>query len=262
MPGTPYGRFARYYDAIYRDLIDYAADCDYLETLFHQRLRRRPKSILDLGCGTGNHAVELARRGYDVVGLDLSDSQLAIARKKVHGKRVPVTFVHGDMARFRLHRKFDAAICMFGGFGYLLSDRDVVSHFTSVRDHLVQDGMYVFEFWQDSGVVPGRQDWIARERPYRLLRLGESAYDRAKHRLTFDFHFYVFRGKQGVDRFSETHTTRVYSIREMRTLLSRPGLALSAAYGGTATRKSFARPKKATFRITAIARPVPKPRAA
>ncbi len=262
MPSPAYGRFARYYDAIYQDLLDYKADCDYLEKLFHERLRRRPASILDLGCGTGNHAIELARRGYEVVGLDVSKPQLAIARQKVRRKRLPVTFVHGDMARFHLRRQFDAAISMFGGFGYLLSDREVLSHFTSVRDHLPTDGMYVFEFWQESGVIPGRQDWLVRDRPYRLLRLSESTFDRAKHRLTIDFHFYVFQGSRVVDRFSESHAVRVYSLREMRKILSRSALALSAAYGGTATRHGHAPPKKATFRITAIARPVPKFRAA
>lgn len=259
--GEPYGRSARYYDAIYADLLDYKADCDYLETLFRRVLGRRPRSVLDLGCGTGNHAIELARRGYEVVGLDLSRSQLAVARRKLLGKRLPVTFVQGDMARFRLRRPFDAAICMFGGFGYLLLDRDVRSHLASVREHLAADGMYVFEFWQESAVIPGHQGWVARDRPHRLLRLSESAYDAARHRLAIDFHFYVFEGRRVVDRFSESHTLRVYAAGEMRELLSESAFALRGAYGGTATRHGFERPRKGTFRITAAARPVPTPRA-
>lgn len=258
MPGTAYGRFARYYDEIYHEILDYKADCDYLETLFRQRLHRRPESILDLGCGTGNHAIELARRGYEVVGLDKSVSQLAVARQKVSGRGLPVKFIHGDMVKFRLRRRFDAVICMFGGFGYMLSDRDLRSHFASVREHLPTDGVYVFEFWQESAVVPGHQSWLARDRPHRLLRLDQASFDRAKHRLTIDFQFYVFRGKQLADRFSEAHTVRVYALPEMRKLLLRSGFELSAAYGGTATKKSLARPKKATFRIMAIACPLPR----
>jgi SAM-dependent methyltransferase len=252
----PYGRFARYYDAVYEGMLDYRADCDYLERLFRRALHRRPRSVLDLGCGTGNHAVELARRGHDVLGLDRSNAQLAVARQKVCGTRFPVTFVQGDMARFRLRRQFDAAICMFGGFGYLLTDRDVRSHFGCVRDHLAPDGTYVFEFWQASAVIPGHRSWLARDRPYRLLRLDESTYDSAKHRLTFDFHFYVFRGKAVVDRFSESHALRVHTIREIRKLLSESGFSLAAAYGGTATEHGFTSPKKNTFRITAVARPM------
>src|SRR3972149_6103014 len=91
----PYGRFARYYDAVYDGVLDYHADCDYLDSLFRRFLRRRPKSVLDLGCGTGSHAIELGRRGYEVVGLDLSKSQLAVAGRKLRGKDLPVTFVQG-----------------------------------------------------------------------------------------------------------------------------------------------------------------------
>jgi len=250
----PYGHFARYYDAIYADLLDYEADCDYLETLFHRALRRRPKSILDLGCGTGNHALELGRRGCEVVGLDLSKSQLAVARQKIRGKRLPVRFVQGDMARFHLRRQFDAAICMFGGFGYLLTKRAVASHFASVRRHLVDGGVYVFEFWHEPAAFDAHQSYIHRQGPTELIRLDESSTDRRRLRLTMTFRFFAMSGGQVVDRFSEVHVARLYTVPEMRRLVERAGFLLEALYGGTGTKKSMRPPRNTTFRITAVVR--------
>ena len=247
----PYGRFARYYDAVYDGVLDYHADCDYLDSLFRRFLRRRPKSVLDLGCGTGSHAIELGRRGYEVVGLDLSKSQLAVARRKLRGKDLPVTFVQGHMARFDLRRRFDAAICMFGGFGYMLSERAVASHLTSVRRHLSPGGLYVFEFWHEPAAYDHHESYIYRQKPDELIRLDESRTDRRRRRLTMTFRFFALRGGRILERFTEVHVARLYTIPEMRRIVARGGLRLDAVYGGTGTRKTLLPPSKTTFRITA-----------
>lgn len=77
-------------------------------------------SILDVGCGTGRHSVELARRGYAVTGLDLSSEMLAQATAAADAAAVHVDWVRADATRFSLPRIFDAAICLCeGSFGLL-----------------------------------------------------------------------------------------------------------------------------------------------
>ncbi len=252
-----YGRFARYYDAIYRELVDYEGDCDYLESLFRRFSRGRPASILDLGCGTGNHAVELAGRGYDVMGLDLSPAQLRVAREKVRGSRMSIRFVRGDMARFDLRRPFGAAISMFGGFGYMLTNRQLASHLGSVRRHLVPGGIYAFEFWHLSGAIDGTRGWVYRAKPHEVIRLDESRVDRRWSRVTVSLRFFVLDRDRVVERFQEVHTVRLYTVPEMRAILSRAGFRLLAAYSGTPAKKGFGRVRRSTFRVIAVARPVP-----
>jgi len=75
----------------------------------------RRKKILDVGCGTGRHAVELAKRGYEVTGLDLSETQLGKARAKAAEAGVKVKFIRADARNFRLGRKFDLAIMICEG---------------------------------------------------------------------------------------------------------------------------------------------------
>jgi SAM-dependent methyltransferase len=251
-----YERFAKYYDLLYGDL-NYEGDCRFLDAVFRRFLSKGPASILDLGCGTGTHAVLLGRRGSEVTGLDLSPGQLRVARAKVRGTTLPVTFVRGDMRRFDLARSFDAAICMFGGFGYLLSDRDVRAHLRSVRRHLGPRGVYVFEFWQESGVKPGHRSWLHRERPFRLIRLDESHYDPKRHRLPFDMHFFAFEGNRLKETFTESHTVRLYRVAEVRALLARAGLRLAGAYAGDGDRKGFRPVRRSTFRVMAVAKTAP-----
>ncbi|MEK6851919.1 MAG: class I SAM-dependent methyltransferase [Candidatus Thermoplasmatota archaeon] len=251
----PYARFAKYYDLVYEELLDYRGDCDSLEALFRRFLGTRPRSVLDLGCGTGNHAVILGERGYDVLGLDRSRPQLAVARAKVDGRSLPVSFVQKDMRRFDLRRRFDAAICMFGGFGYLLTDRDVVSHFVAVRRHLAAAGLYVFEFWQESGVIPGHKGWVLRERPFRIIRLDRSTHDPRRHRLSVEFRFFVFDRDRLRERFGESHVLRLYRTAEIRRLLARGGMRLVAAYAGRQRPGRFPAVRENSFAVLAVARP-------
>ena len=251
-----YRRFARYYDLIYRDIVDYEGDCDYLERLFHKfGGGARVRTILDLGCGTGNHAIELARRRYTVTGIDLSAAQLREARAKVRGKPLAVKFVLGDMRRFDLRRTVDAAIAMFGGFGYLFTDRDVVSHFRSVRRHLEPGGLYAFEFWQESAAFDRVRSWVLRENGLRIIRLDDSRTDRVRHRLRMDFRFFVLDGDRLRERFRETHMVRLYALPEIRRLLSRGGLKLMAAYAATPAKKGFEPVRKDDFRVMMLASP-------
>lgn len=85
-------------------------------------------SILDIGCGTGRHAVELARRGFKVTGVDISAGMLAQARAKAAAAGVVVTWVQEDATRFSAGDAFDAAICLCeGAFGLLGAGDDALA---------------------------------------------------------------------------------------------------------------------------------------
>ena len=116
-------------------------DDTYLEIIKAQRDTKRTKAevdfvtkvlalrpgarILDVPCGFGRHSAELARRGYSVIGVDLSGVMLREARRRYReGERL--RFVRGDMRRLPYHAEFDAVVCLFTSFGYF-SERENVS---------------------------------------------------------------------------------------------------------------------------------------
>ena len=94
-----------------------------------EELELRPgASILDIGCGTGRHSIELARRGYVLTGIDLSSQMLDKAAETANAAGVHVEWVHSDAARFSLPKQFDGAICLCeGAFGLLGSTDDAIS---------------------------------------------------------------------------------------------------------------------------------------
>jgi SAM-dependent methyltransferase len=90
-------------------------------------------SILDVGCGTGRHSIELAKRGYSVTGLDLSSEMLTRAADAAKAASVNVDWIRADATRFTLPRKYDCAVCLCeGSFGLLGQGDDPISQPLSI----------------------------------------------------------------------------------------------------------------------------------
>ncbi|MFC2046631.1 class I SAM-dependent DNA methyltransferase [Chloroflexota bacterium] len=125
--------YADQYDLLYADK-DYEAECDLLVQVF-QRYGNGPiRTILDLGCGTGNHAFPLAKRGYQVTGVDRSVDMLAQAERKANETPVVAGYHHpafhqGDVRKLDWGQQFDAVLVMFTVLGYQLTNDHVLSVF-------------------------------------------------------------------------------------------------------------------------------------
>jgi len=151
---TPFSRldFTRYYDLLYSDK-NYPAECDLVEDVFKSFASQRPATILDAGCGSGGHAIHLAQRGYDIVGLDRSPSLLQIARKRSDEAGLRTQFHEGDLRTFELGRQFDACISMFAVMGFQLKNSDVQQALRQIRKHLTPGAIFLFDVWHGSAVL-------------------------------------------------------------------------------------------------------------
>ena len=107
-----YGKLARYYDKL-NSQVDYKRESNFILELLEKKNLPR-KSLLDVGCGTGNHLVHLKEKFEVIIGIDINEEMLQIARKKLPG----IDFLKGDMRKFSLNRLFDSIICMFGVITY------------------------------------------------------------------------------------------------------------------------------------------------
>lgn len=117
-------------------------ECDFIEAEIG---RDRSKRILDIGCGTGRHALELARRGYAVVGVDLSANMLAAARAKAESAGVSVTFVQGDARTLTFGGEFDLALMLCeGGFALMETDEMNYAILRSASNALRDGGRFIF----------------------------------------------------------------------------------------------------------------------
>jgi len=233
-----FDRIAEYYDDLHED-VDYPAECTLLEKVISGVLHRQPATVLDLGCGTGNHALILAERGCRVTGIDSSARMLRVARAKARGHRNPA-FVRADMRRFDLGRTFDAAICMDGAYTHLLTERDLLAHLRTVRRHLSPGGVHVFEFAQTLKAETEGPGWIYHEGPPQIVWLYDLAFDRRRRLVTAKDRFFAFDGDRVRRRLVGTYSTRVTSVPDLRRLLARGGMRLvrvGSKGGGSALRR-------------------------
>src|SRR5437016_9234863 len=131
--------YARAYDVLYQDK-DYEHECDLFEECFSRFGDGPIRTVLDLGCGTGGHAIPLARRGYEVVGVDRSCDMLDQARGKAKDAGLAVTFREGDARTVDIGRNFEVVVVMFAVIGYQLTNADVRALLATVRRHLHPGG--------------------------------------------------------------------------------------------------------------------------
>ena len=136
-----YAELAGLYDLLYR-WKDYGKEAEILAGLIRKYKRTSGNSLLDVGCGTGQHIKRLKGR-FDCVGVDVNDRMLEQARKNVGG----VEFVHGDMVDFDLGRKFDVVLCLFSSIGFLKTHARLEKAIRNFAGHLREGGVVIIEPW-------------------------------------------------------------------------------------------------------------------
>jgi len=219
-------RYAGFYDALYADK-DYDAECATLGRIFDKYGERPVKSVLDLGCGTGAHALRLAQRGIAVTAVDRSAEMLAIARSKPGGERV--AFHQGDIQRLDLKHRFDAVLMMFAVLGYQHENREVLAALRSVRQHLHPGGLFVCDVWFGPAVLAEKPSARTKEIPTpggRIVRRADARLDVMKHLCSVHYRCTRFEKEREVEATEETHLMRYFFPRELELLLETADLNL------------------------------------
>jgi SAM-dependent methyltransferase len=250
-----FDKFGEYYDLTYRETMDYKKDCDILESIF-KGFKMKTKSILDLGCGTGSHALILAKRGYSVAGIDASKVMIEKAKAKAEKENMKIEFHVQDMRRMKLNRKFDCAISMFGALGFVYLYKGLVDTLSGLKQHLNKGGLFIFEFWSVGGVraSPYHRWMEAKDQQVTLYRLSESSFDHLTSIMTLDMKFIIVHKDKLVESFKEKFKMRCYTLAEMRQYLESNGFKLVAAYDwDVEDREKLKNPRRETFRILAVA---------
>ncbi len=142
---SSYDAIASVYDAINLD-IDYSAWADFIEECFKKYLNKKPKLVLDLACGTGSMTFELHRRGYDMIGADISDEMLNKAYDKAYDNSISdILFIKQDMRKFELFGTVGAICSCLDSVNYLTSISDIEECFLCVHNYLDPNGLFIFD---------------------------------------------------------------------------------------------------------------------
>ena len=138
---SDYVKSAQIYDALHL-YKDYAEEAKRIAYLIELHKSTDGNELLDVACGTGQHAKAL-KRWYHVEGLDLSEELLAIARKRLPD----VTFYHADMTQFETGKKYDAITCLYSAIGELTEIDELNDAATTMAAHLKPGGVLIIEPW-------------------------------------------------------------------------------------------------------------------
>jgi SAM-dependent methyltransferase len=213
-----YSKTAQYYDLIY-SFKNYLKECEFLREFL---LQNHPdaKTLLDVACGTGEHAQFLSQN-YDVDGLDLSPEFVAIASDKVPSGK----FTQADMCNFKLPNTYDVIICLFSAIGYLTTPQSVINALICFKKHLNPHGIIIIEPWftplQWTSGIPHMQT-VSRP-DLKICRMNTSMRNGTTS--TINFHFLI--GTQtGVEYVTEEHVLTLYTYEEMCSFFKKAGLTI------------------------------------
>jgi SAM-dependent methyltransferase len=216
-----FARSADFYDDLYEGK-DYAAEADYVDALI-QRYVPGARSLLDLGCGTGRHAIKFAEKGYGVVGVDRSAEMIAKAHG--HRDRLPppirerLTLQHCDIRDCRLDRQFDAVVALFHVISYQISNDDVLAALTTAKAHLRENGVFIFDCWYGPGVLtdpPAMRVRTLCSGSNRLTRYAEPVMHVNENAVEVNYRFQLAdEPSRTCSEFYEKHLMRYFFVPEL-----------------------------------------------
>jgi glycine/sarcosine N-methyltransferase len=225
------------YDALavdYDRFVNWAARLAHELPFFEERfVALGVRRVLDAACGTGHHAIALARRGYQVVGTDLSEAMIQRARKNAAAAGVDVAFeVAGLGSLARLGQTFDAVICLGNSLPHMLTEQTVAESVSDFRAVLRPGGLLVVQnrnfdrVWAERERFMSPQTYRDDQQEWIFVRF----YDFQAETITFNM-IRLKREAEGWEQDVESTELRPIFSREMAALLAQAGFGDVAFYG-------------------------------
>lgn len=223
--------YARYYNLLYKDK-DYAGEVDFILSVLREH-GASPKILLDLGCGTGRHALEMARRDIAVSGVDMSETMLSMGREMFAGLNpagfsapLPVLH-HGDARTVRLGETFDAVTSLFHVMSYQNSEEDALAVMATAKAHLKPGGLFLFDFWYGPGVLtdlPVRREKRMEDERTEVFRTAVPVHRANDNIIEVHYDVILMDKENGAkSALAEVHHMRYWFMPELRNLAKQTG---------------------------------------
>lgn len=206
--------YADFYDVYYADK-NYSAEADFVLELASQ-YTKEPKTLLDMGCGTGRHLAEFVRRNLKCDGFDLSESMLEQARQRLAGTQVGLS--QANLTSFKNGKQYDLVVSMFAVMGYLTTNEDFLAGLRTAREHLRPGGIFIFDGWFGPAVLaqkPEKRRHEYQDGDKTVVRAVSPALDPVGQTVTVDYEISVMSNGQILKQSNETHCMRYMFVQEM-----------------------------------------------
>ncbi len=185
--------------------------------------------VLDLCCGCGRHAVELKQRGYDVVGLDLSEELLELACSRASECGENIEFIRGDMREIPYENHFDLIVNFFTSFGYFTDDAENQRVLSSIAKALKPGGKFLMDYMNPENVAENLVEKDEKDIAGGTHVIQERWIDESPRRINKKITL-IREGEESIYRES----VRMYTHAEMLEMLSAANLEVMETYGNFA----------------------------
>ena len=243
-----YGEFAKIYDDLINEDINYDNMVSRIIEICNEH-NIECKDYLDVACGTGNVTARLAKHFKDIYAVDLSEDMLREAFNKLKENRIKGKIICQDMTEMQLNRKFDLITSVLDSTNYITDEDDLEKYFSSVKEHLKDDGIFIFDV----------------NSYYKLSEiLGNNIYTYSEEDVFYTWEnvfeddmvsmFLTFFVKQGefYERFEEEHFERAYKEEELESALSNCGLKVINKFDGYSNNKVQANSERIVYVVKKI----------
>lgn len=241
-----YNSFSRVYDLFMSDT-PYDEWLKYIQEIW-KRNGQSPKMVLDLGCGTGNMTQALSDMGFEMIGVDLSEEMLSVARgKDTEGK---ILYLNQDMTEFELYGTVDSIICLCDSINYILEYEELVEVFKLVNNYLEPKGIFIFDINTPYKFREILGDNSFSQTTEDAAYTWENFYSEEEKINEFYTNFFIKDENGKYDRFEEYHYERAYETKEVLRAMEEAGLELVGVYDYL----SFDKPREDSERIYFVAK--------
>ncbi|MBO4478505.1 MAG: class I SAM-dependent methyltransferase [Lachnospiraceae bacterium] len=238
---SPYFDFAHIYDAC-MDEIPYEGWSRFVKRRFDADRIGENELVLDLGCGTGTLTLLLRDFGYDMIGVDISESMLEEARDKYYEcldaeeesgeQKLPVLFLQQDMRSFELYGTVRAIVSLGDTMNYAEDLEELTGIFRLVNNYLDPDGLFIFDiktwhYYRD----------VAANRTYTDVRedmalIWDNEFDEATNKNTYRLTMFLLEDEEDENyvRREEIHVQTAFSVEELKRAIETSGLRLEHIY--------------------------------
>lgn len=239
-----YDAFAEVYDKL-TDNIEYKKRADYVSALFDRYGVRGKEPILDLACGTGSLTIELAKLGYDMIGVDSAYEMLSQAQNKKYEENVDVLFLCQDMTELDLYGTISGAVCMLDSLNHLDSAEDVKRTIEKVGLFMEHGGIFIFDvntIYKHREILGNNTFVYDCDDVYCVWQNSLNGDD------SVDISLDIFEREDGVYyRSGEEFSERAYPIGQYKKWLGDAGFELLHIYDEMSDRELNDRTQRAVF---------------
>lgn len=228
MEFTPkYTRFAVAYDEMMEN-VDYVRWANYIDKLF-DLYNYHPKRLLNIACGTGSVDTLLARKGYEMSGIDLAREMLLWAKEKAEASNVHLRLWQQDMRYLTVAKPYDAALCLYDSINYIVTEDELKLVFYKVFDALVPQGMFIFDVTTEHNIVKHFHRQTFAENFDNFSYIWKNLYLHKDKLCKTILTFFLKEGDH-YQKYDELHVQKIFSIDQVKKLLDEAGFKMLSAF--------------------------------